>query len=62
MLPSGSPSNALIMAASNGDIKILDMVKSGFLLNFLCAFAFVLVNVTYGNLLFDYNDFIYSNN
>jgi sodium-dependent dicarboxylate transporter 2/3/5 len=57
MLPVATPPNAIVFAA--GNLKIMDMVKSGAFLNLSCVLVFFVVNITYGNLLFDWNNYEY---
>ncbi|OXA56239.1 hypothetical protein Fcan01_09879 [Folsomia candida] len=59
MLPVATPPNAIVFAA--GDLRIRDMVKAGAFLNLSCTIVFFLVNISYGELLFNYSGYIYEN-
>jgi sodium-dependent dicarboxylate transporter 2/3/5 len=58
MLPVATPPNAIVYAA--GDMRILDMVKSGAFLNVSCVLVLLAFNLTYGSLLFNYANYEYA--
>ncbi|OXA52782.1 hypothetical protein Fcan01_12499 [Folsomia candida] len=57
MLPVATPPNAIVFAA--GNMKIWEMVKSGAFLNLSCVVVLLLFNISYGNLIFNYNNYEY---
>jgi len=58
MFPVATPPNAIVFSA--GDLTIMDMVKTGAFLNFSCVLVFFFLNITYGNLLFGYGNYVYA--
>jgi len=58
MFPSATASNAIIFSA--GGLTIMDMVKNGLFLNISCVLVFFVLNITYGNLLFGYGNYVYA--
>jgi sodium-dependent dicarboxylate transporter 2/3/5 len=61
MLPVATPPNAIVFGASGGRMQIFDMVKTGAFLNFSCVIILFLMNISYGNLIFGYSDYVYPN-
>ncbi|RUS77851.1 hypothetical protein EGW08_014364, partial [Elysia chlorotica] len=51
MLPVATPPNAIVF--SYGDIKVIDMVKTGFFLNAACVPLLLFATATWGNAFFD---------
>ena len=59
MLPVATPPNAIVF--STGRLEILDMVKTGALLNVVCVVAVALATETWGFPLFDFDDIPWAN-
>jgi len=59
MLPTSNPTNAIVFLA--GDLKIPDMFKAGFILNFTCLSVFFLMNLFWGPIIFNYSNYEYLN-
>ncbi len=55
MLPVGTPPNTIVF--SSNKLKILDMVKTGFILNFLSTIIITLIVYFLGNIIFDLSVF-----
>ncbi|CAG7822929.1 unnamed protein product [Allacma fusca] len=57
MLPVATPPNAIVYAAS--DMRVTDMVKTGFFMNCSCVLILYLSTITYGNLIFRFDEYQY---
>jgi sodium-dependent dicarboxylate transporter 2/3/5 len=57
MLPVATPPNAIVF--STGDLKIMDMIKTGFFLNISCIVVVFCLNITYGGIIFDFDNYEY---
>ncbi len=58
MLPTSNPPNAIVFAA--GKLKIMDMLKAGFSLNFICLAVLYVMNIFWGEFIFKYSDYVYA--
>ena len=59
MLPTSNPPNAIVFLA--GDLKIMDMLKAGFFLNFICLSILYVMNIFWGQVIFNYSNYEYAN-
>ncbi|CAG7818537.1 unnamed protein product [Allacma fusca] len=57
MLPVATPPNAIVYAAS--DMKVTDMIKTGFFMNCSCVLVLYLSTISYGNLIFRFDEYQY---
>jgi len=51
MLPVATPPNAIVFAAAK--MRPLDMIKAGFLMNFICVVVICTLMITFGDVMFD---------
>lgn len=59
VLPTSNPSNAICFAA--GELRIKDMATPGVILNFLCLIVLFVLHISYGQLIFNFSNYSYSN-
>ncbi|KAK2714268.1 Na(+)/citrate cotransporter-like isoform X1 [Artemia franciscana] len=55
MLPVATPPNAIVFTV--GKMKVMDMVKTGFVMNLLCILVLFIITETFGVFLFDIKTF-----
>jgi len=59
VLPTSNPPNAVVFSA--GGMRIVDMAKTGLILNFLCVSILFVLNLTWGEYFFNYSNYVYPN-